>query len=184
MKGSEATAGVPVEKHGQLNSVQLNIVTMVDVDRALRTRSLDGAVYMMDNSVGGLGQGTDHLRTVCKQGQVLNWIVRALDMDKRPDGTWPPMPRLCNIVFLDNETGDEDDVAESKVCTDFRIYGMPDRMRSPYTPVYYYWAGTVLSDVTPGTYMYRFVVELEQEDKKERLYLNTVEHPSLEVIPM
>ncbi|WP_157252710.1 hypothetical protein [Nonomuraea typhae] len=175
-------SGVRKQNPGQLNSVQLNIVTLVDMEKATENRSLDGALYMVDNSVGGDGQGTDCLETVCKQGQVLNWIIRPIDMERRRDGTWPPMPKINNIVFLDTEAGDEEDVAEKKVCIELKIYGAPDRMRDPLTPVYYYWAGTVLSTLRPGTYRYRLVVELEQEHKKERLYLNTVNHPSIRVI--
>ncbi|MFI6504519.1 hypothetical protein [Nonomuraea typhae] len=175
-------SGVRKQNPGQLNSVQLNIVTLVDMEKATENRSLDGALYMVDNSVGGEGQGTESLETVCKQGQVLNWIIRPIDMERRRDGTWPPMPKINNIVFLDTEAGDEEDVAEKKVCIELKIYGAPDRMRDPLTPVYYYWAGTVLSTLRPGTYRYRLVVELEQEHKKERLYLNTVNHPSIRVI--
>ncbi|MFG3054466.1 hypothetical protein ACGFZP_26385 [Kitasatospora sp. NPDC048239] len=167
---------------GQLNSVQLNVVTLVNMERATADGALTDAMYMMDNSVGGTGQGTSHLETVCKQGQVLNWIIRPIDMEKRLDGTWPPMPKINNIVFLDTEAGDEEDVAERKIFTELKIYGMPDRMRSPFTPVYYYWAGTVLSTAKPGLYRYRLVVELEQEHSKEKLYLNTVDHPALRVL--
>ncbi|MFJ2776010.1 MULTISPECIES: hypothetical protein [unclassified Kitasatospora] len=167
---------------GQLNSVQLNVVTLVNMERAAATGSLADAMYMMDNSVGGSGQGTSHLETVCKQGQVLNWIIRPIDMEKRLDGTWPPMPKINNIVFLDTEAGDEEDVAERKIFTELKIYGMPDRMRDKFTPVYYYWAGTVLSTAKPGLYRYRLVVELEQEHTKEKLYLNTVDHPALRVL--
>ena len=53
------------EARGQLNSVQLNVVTLVNMERAARTGSLDDALSMMDNSVGGVGQGTDHLETIC-----------------------------------------------------------------------------------------------------------------------
>ncbi|MFI9559467.1 hypothetical protein [Nonomuraea endophytica] len=175
-------SGVRKQNPGQLNSVQLNIVTLVDMDKATENRSLEEAMYMVDNSVGGSGQGTASLETVCKQGQVLNWIIRPIDMERRGDGTWPPMPKINNIVFLDTEAGDEEDVAEKKVAIELKIYGAPDRMRDPLTPVYYYWAGTVLSTLRPGTYRYRLVVELEQEHKKERLYLNTVDHPSIRVI--
>ncbi|OON80068.1 hypothetical protein [Streptomyces tsukubensis] len=169
---------------GQLNSVQLNIVTLMNMERAVENHSLRNAMFMMDNSVGGTGQGTHQLETVCKQGQVLNWIIRPIDMERRLDGTWPPMPKINSIVFLDTEAGDEEDVAEKKICTELKIYGMPDRMRSPYTPVYYYWAGTVLSTAKPGVYRYRFVLELEQEHSKEKLYLNTVDHPSIRVLPV
>ncbi|WP_175412047.1 hypothetical protein [Streptomyces sp. TRM64462] len=167
---------------GQLNSVQLNVVTLVDMEKATARGTLTDAMYMMDNSVGGSGQGTGSLETVCKQGQVINWIIRPLDMERRLDGTWPPMPKINNIVVLDHEAGDEEDVAENKLLTELKIYGGPDRMRDPFTPVYYYWAGTVLSTATPGLYHYRLVVELEQEHKKEKLYLNTVDHPSLRVL--
>ena len=169
---------------GQLNSVQLNIVTIVDMVKVLETGTTADALWMMDNSVGGTGQGTPRLQTVCKQGQVLNWIIRPIDMERRVDGTWPPMPKISNIVFLDTELDDDEDVAEFKVCTELKIYGMPDKIRSSYTPVYYYWAGTVLPTLPPGVYHYRLVLELEQERKKERLYLNSAENPSLRVIPV
>ncbi|MFI5801497.1 hypothetical protein [Streptomyces sp. NPDC051561] len=173
---------VSKQNPGQLNSVQLNIVILIDLEKATENNSLDDALFMMDNSVGGSGQGTQHLETVCKQGQVINWIIRPLDMEKRLDGTWPPMPKINNIVFLDTELGDEEDVAERKIFTELKIYGMPDKMRSPLTPVYYYWAGTVLSTAKPGVHRYRLVLELEKENSRERLYLHTEEDPSIRII--
>lgn len=170
------------QARGQMNSVQLNIVTLVNMARATATASLDNAMFMMDNSISGTGQGTGQLETVCKQGQVLNWIIRPIEMDKRPDGTWPPMPKINNIVFLDTERGDEEEVAEKRIFTELKIYGMPDSMRSPYTPVYYYWAGVILGSTPPGVYRYRLVLELEQENSKDKLYLNTVNHPSVRVV--
>ncbi|MFI6300016.1 hypothetical protein ACIBEJ_51075 [Nonomuraea sp. NPDC050790] len=181
---SRARGSEEKQNPGQLNSVQLNIVTLVDMEKATEEKSLTDAMYMVDNSYGGSGQGTSRLETVCKQGQVLNWIIRPIDMEKRPDGTWPPMPKINNIVFLDTEVGDEEDVAEKKVCVELKIYGAPDKMRDPWTPVYYYWAGTVLSTAKPGVYKYRLIVELEQDGKKEKLYLNTENHPSIRVIPV
>ncbi|NJL10971.1 MAG: hypothetical protein HC908_14565 [Calothrix sp. SM1_7_51] len=107
-----------------------------------------------------------------------------MDMEKRPDGTWPPMPKINNIVFLDDQEGYYDDFAETKICTELKIYGSPDMIRSPYCPVYYYWAGAVLSTLRPGVYNYRLVLELEQEGKKEKLYLNNVNKPSLKVVEL
>ncbi|MBW8481379.1 hypothetical protein [Actinomadura parmotrematis] len=179
---STREAGPQRSNAGQLNSVQLNIVTLVDMERATRTGSLKDALYMMDNSVGGAGQGTGRLETVCKQGQVLNWIIRPIEMDKRPDGAWPPMPKINNLVFLDTERGDEEDVAERRLCSELKIYGMPDKMRSPFTPVYYYWAGTILGTAEPGLYRYRLVLELEQDGTREKLYLNTEHHPAVRVL--
>ena len=181
MASTRGTA-VADQARGQLNSVQLNIVTLVNMQRAASTKSLANAMYMVDNSIGGTGQGTGQLETVCKQGQVLNWIIRPIEMDKRPDGTWPPMPKINNIVFLDTERGDEEDVAEKRIFTELKIYGAPDLMRSPYTPVYYYWAGVIEPTAPPGVYRYRLVLELEQDGTKDKLYLNTVNHPSVRVI--
>ncbi|ROO88318.1 hypothetical protein EDD29_5982 [Actinocorallia herbida] len=169
---------------GQLNSVQLNVVTLVDMEKAVAQESLDGCLTMMDNSIGGVGQGTDHLETVCKQGQVINWIIRPIDMHRRPDGTWPPMPKINNLVFLDIEEGDEDDPAERRMMTELKVYGGPDRMRHKYTAVYYYWAGAVMTTARPGLYRYRFVIELEKEHSTEKLYLNSPHHPALRVLPV
>jgi hypothetical protein len=169
------------EHQYRLNSVQLNIVTVVDVARAAATGSLDGAMYMTDNSVGGRGRGTARLETVCKQGQVLNWIIRGIDMDRRPDGSWPVIPRICNIVFLDEEAGEDENVTDSKICTELKIYGMPDGVRSPVTPVYRYWAGTVAPTLGPGTYRYRLIIEFEQAGRTGTRYLTTLSHPSIVV---
>ncbi len=165
----------------KFNSVQLNLVTFVDVEKADYTNSLDNCVYMMDNNTNSSNQGTNDLQTVCKQGQVLNWIIYAMDSAKRPDGTWPLSVKINNIVFT-NEDGT--DVANFKVCDDLKIIGGPDKIRSEYTPVYYYWAGVVIDDLPEGVYNYRFVLELDTADTsisngKKYLNLNT---PSLKVL--
>jgi len=171
---------------GQLNSVQLNIVTFVNVARALAMKSLDGSVFMRDNSVASENQGTNCLQTTCKQGQALNWLILALASAQRANKTWPPMPRISNIVFLNR---DRTNVAELLVCTQFGVYGGPDKQRSPWTPVYYYWAGTVIPTLPPGVYPYRFVVELPKESSYQApgeaasIHLN-LDGPSLNVIPM
>ncbi len=171
----EIRAGEVMEN---LNSVQLNIVIFVDVRKAVKANSLENAVFMMDNSVGSLGQSTPGLQTCCKQGQVLNWIIYAMDMDRRPDGSWPPLARISNIVFLE-EGGD--DVSAVRVCQDLKIYGSVDKIRSKYTPVYYYWAGAVPIELPEGIYRYRLVLELENEGKQNSTYLN-LDTPSLRVV--
>lgn len=181
--GTGAARGA-IPSLGQLNSTQLNIVTLVHMQRASATKSLDGALFMMDNSTGGSGRGTGRLETVCKQGQVLNWIIRPIDMSKRPDGTWPPMPKISSLVFLSAEPGEEQDVATKRITSELKIYGMPDEMRSPFTPVYYYWAGTILPTAEPGLYHYRLVLELEQDDSQDPLHLNTTESPSIRIVTM
>ncbi|WP_075602925.1 hypothetical protein [Saccharicrinis aurantiacus] len=165
----------------KFNSVQLNIVTFVDVPKADVYNSLSDAVYMCDNNIESENQGTNGLQTLCKTGQTLNWIIYAMDSKKKPDGTWPPSARITNIVFTN---ADGTDVADFKVCNELKLIGPPDEMRSPYTPVYYYWAATVAPMLPEGIYKYRLIVEVDTQDKtfasgKKNLNLNT---PSLKVL--
>ncbi|MDB5655655.1 MAG: hypothetical protein JWQ94_3268 [Tardiphaga sp.] len=134
-----------------LNSVQLNIVTVLDVDSALVKQSLDGGLFMMDNSVDSdgsrnAGQGTVELCTVCTQGQVINWIIYPMASTAAA--------RISQIQFIDHE-----------VCGHLQIYGAPAVAVSPpylpgLTPVYDYWAGLVLPDLRPGRYHYQLQVQI------------------------
>lgn len=165
---------------GIFNSVQLNLVLFVNVAKANLQDSLDGCVFMMDNSVGSVGQGTDHLETRSKQGMVLNWIIYAMDADKGPDGTFPPSVRINNIVFLDDNG---EDVEDFRVCQRLAIIGGPDKVRSKYTAVWYYWAGTVRPDLPVGRYKYRLVLDLDTADPTKQRYLN-LNTLALNVIPV
>lgn len=152
-----------------LNSVQLNIVTFVDVQKAIAQQTLKNAVYMMDNSLHSKYQGTPSLQTVCKQGQVLNWIIYPMNADRRTDGSWPPFAKISNIVFLKNN---KDDVSSISICNNLKVYGSVDKIRSFYTPVYYYWAGSIPSSLPEGVYPYRLILELDDENNGRPLYLN------------
>ncbi len=162
-----------------LSSTQLNIVTVLDVARILRTDSIENAVGMLDNSAGSSHKGTPQLTTLCRQGQTLNWLIYCLDMHQRPDGSWPPFARIANIVFVE----DERNTRMTKTCTDLKIYGGPDSIRSPYVPVYSYWAGTIMPDLGLGEYRYRLIIECETGLKDRKKYYN-LDGPSLKVIGM
>lgn len=165
---------------GQLASTQLNIVTLVDVAGTLATETMVGHAWMMDNSSDSPGKGTDALETVCRAGQVLNWLVYCMDTAKRPDGTWPPFAKIVNIVFLGD---DRSSVFGTKVCADLKVYGGPDAIRHRYTPSYYYWAGAVMPNLMPGLYQYRLVMEVETGKPGETRH-HTMDGPSLRVLPM
>lgn len=158
---------------------QLNIVTLVDVRRSLYYGSLEGAVSMMDNSPGSIGKGTSALHTECYPGQVLNWLIYAMDAQQLPNDSWPPFPRIANIVFIRADATAE----PAKVCTDLEIYGPPDKMYDALTPVYDYWAGVVLPDLSPGLYRYRLIIECDAGGASGKHYFN-LEGPALRVIKM
>jgi len=141
---------------------QLNIVSVVDVGKALLKGSLDGHLYMMDNAVKSGGQGTARLSTRCQRGQVLNWIIYPM---QGPAAS----VRISGITFLDGE-----------VCGELKIYGGVLDQTSPYAPVYDYWAGYVLGDLAYGAYRYRLEVELRSAVWARRLCVDT---PSLNVQP-
>jgi hypothetical protein len=135
----------------RLNTVQLNIVSVLDVGGALIKQTLEGDLFMMDNSVDSdgnhsAGQGTAQLSTNCNQGQVINWIIYPI--------VGATAARISNIRFVDRE-----------VCGNLKIYGAPAVAVSPaylpgLTPVYDYWAGIVMPDVPPGRYRYRMQVQM------------------------
>jgi hypothetical protein len=160
------------------NSVQLNLVTFIDVHNANLRQSLQGNVFMYDNNAESTGQGTDHLQTVCKQGQILNWIIFTMDAGIRADGTFPPSARINNIVLL-NDKGT--DVASEPVFRELKILGGPDKIRSANTSVYYYWAGALLGNVKPGVYRYRFILELDTEIPGQKNYFN-LSTPTLKIL--
>lgn len=157
------------EYTGQYYSNQMNIVLFVDVRKALRERSLKNAVYATDNSGRSIGIGTPCLASFCKQGTVLNWIAYGIDMECRPDGSWPCMPIIRNLVF---ENGDTGDTSLSPVCDRLGIYGGPDKAHSLYTPSYYYWSGCVRMNLQPGIYPYNMVFELKDEVTGDTVYMN------------
>jgi hypothetical protein len=101
-----------------------------------------------------------------------------MDADQLPDGSWPPTVKINNVVFVDKTW---QDVEEVRVVNELAVYGGPDKVRSKYTPVYYYWAGNVADDIPPGVYNYRLVLELGTSDPTKNVYLN-FEGPSLKLI--
>ncbi|MGM4954246.1 hypothetical protein BjapCC829_48965 (plasmid) [Bradyrhizobium barranii] len=162
-----------------LPSTQLNIVTLIDVAGTLRDGGLSGKTGLMDNGGDSTGKGTNTLRTVCRQGQVLNWLIYCTDMEKRSDGSWPLFARIVNIVFVLPDGTPQ----LRKLCNDLKIYGGPDKIRSPSTPCYYYWAGSVDLELEPGLYPYRLVLELDTFDRNRKTYFN-LDGPALQVVPL
>ena len=138
-------------------STQYNIVTTVDVAGVLAGKPASDCIWMTDNSPSSTGKGSAALETVCRRGQVLNWLVYSLDSEQRPDGSYPPIARILNIAFL---RGDTDFLAAYDAGFDVKVFGAPDRIRSPYTPVYAYWAGMVPVDAGLGRTRYRMTIEI------------------------
>lgn len=188
--GTSSQSGAPQGRQGAL-STQLNIVTTLDVGRILRTGTLAGALYMFDNDPRSAGKGGSALTTHCYPGQVLNWLIYTVSP---PEAGWPgmpwqpaPVPRIVNLTFL---YGSSDIPSWDKVCDDLKVYGAPDRLRSPLTPVYQYWAGTVRPQVQPGNYRYRMMIGLPAWPGGPTRYLElstmslqVVAHPVTEVNP-
>ncbi|BDD03236.1 hypothetical protein [Aureibacter tunicatorum] len=163
-------------KHNKFNSFQLNVVTVVDVEKLLRTKDASSSVYMMDNSLGSLNEGSSELVTPCKRGQVINWLIYSMNTDKGADGKWPPFAKINNIVFKNKR---QDNVAQLKICSDCQIYGGPDEVRSSLTPVYYYWAGMLNFGLEAREYNYRLVLEV---DGKEGTEFFNLDGPALKIL--
>ncbi len=171
----EITAGV-------VNGIQLNIVSVIDFKRANLTQSLEGSIYMSDNSFHSINKGTDSLETVCTQGQVLNWLVYPTNIDQLTNPfIYNPTVRISNIVFI-NENGE---VYQQKICENLKVYGSLEKGR-PYLqpPVFYYWAGSVQPNLPIGKYRYRLIFELDNfYSPAIKSYLN-LDTASLNVVPL
>lgn len=73
---------------------QLAIVVMIDVEAALRTGSLQGNTYLVDNNrvKGSSGQGTGQLTTQVVGNQIMNWLASGIDVSRQQ-----PFPVLESI---------------------------------------------------------------------------------------
>jgi len=61
----------------------ININIAVDVMKALSEKTLEGSVWLMDDSaLESMGQGTSALHTVCKPGDLLRWKVCPIDLQE------------------------------------------------------------------------------------------------------
>jgi hypothetical protein len=167
---------------GVVNGIQLNIVSVIDFVKANYSQSLDGCVYMSDNSFKSINKGTDSLETVCTQGQVLNWLIFPTNLDELVNPyKYCPTVRISNIVFL-HENGE---VYQEKIFENLHSYGSLEKGR-PYLmpPVYYYWAGNVQVDLPVGKYRYRLVLELDSFSSPViKSYLN-LDSASLNVVSL
>jgi hypothetical protein len=168
---------MPTPKHSL--PPQLNIAIVVDVNNTLQTGTLEGHAFLTDNSPDTVNKGGETLETVCVQGQMLNWLVFCLNMDKLPNGSWPPFARIVNIVFLDNNG----DAEMESIMMGLQIYGGPDAVPRPGTASYYYWAGLLPSNITPGTYRYRLVMEVDTYQFQVKQYYQ-IPNLSLKVLPL
>jgi hypothetical protein len=133
----------------------------------------------MDNSPNSSGKGTSSLRTECRQGQTINWLVYCINSAQSLNGTWPPLTNIINIVFVDKN----DNAQPSEICSLLKPYGAPSGMLSPYTPVYNYWAGLVPSELEPGIYPYRLLLQLMGTPVGQSRFFE-LDGPSLHVVPI
>lgn len=137
------------------NSIQINVIAVIDVAAALANASLETALMFVDNSVTRTGEpspgrGTLALESQCNEGMVVNWIVYPV----APYGDPVPVS-ISKIEFKD------------PVLFKLQEYGAVDIAVSPdyipgVTPSYSYWAGLVRPGVKPGLYYYRIEFSLGQ----------------------
>ena len=76
---------------------QVNIVGVVDVIGALSDQTLlKGNLCMMDDGAWeSTGRGTSALSTVCRRGQIVQWVVHAVDVQTPVE--------IRNITFLGSD---------------------------------------------------------------------------------
>jgi len=118
----------------------INIVTVVDVIRALATRSLKDSLYMMDTSRHSDGQGTPRLTTACHPGQRIHWIIRAIDVQT---------PASIRDITFPRALGDG-----------APAHGFGPEPAAGETLAWRYWSGIVPAYLPCGVYRYRLTVQM------------------------
>ena len=83
---------------------KININIAVDVVAALSEQTLHNHIFMMDNSIFNSScQGTSNLTTSCQAGQIIQWVIYAIDLQT-------PVA-IKNITFIGakNDTYNKDE---------------------------------------------------------------------------
>ncbi len=127
------------------NPNQINVNVAVDVIRALSDETLEDNLYMMDNNPFGpgfesTGQGTDYLTTSCVPGQVIQWVIHAIDLQT------PVSIKSIRFIGDGEEQGHSSAAQESSSRPDLKV-----------------WTGIVPDYMVPGQ-PYRYQLELQMGD--------------------
>ena len=138
----------------------INIITVVDVIGALSDGTLDDNLWMMDNSPWqSIDQGTANLSTLCHPGQLINWVIYAIDLQT------PVVIRNITFIGVDGSSGIQHQVDGTGVESDKLHLNV--------------WSGVVPYYIVPCV-KYRYRLELQMyEGKNSTLYVDT---PSLKRI--
>ncbi|WP_413756094.1 hypothetical protein [Streptomyces sp. MMBL 11-3] len=121
---------------------QVNIIAVVDVVGALSGGTLlNGNLVMVDNGDhDSTGQGTPHLCTVVRPGQVVQWSSLAVDLQTPVE--------IKSITFLGPD-------GAATPATGHPVDGDGDKLDLAH------WAGMVPPSLTPGTpYKYRLELQM------------------------
>lgn len=120
---------------------QLSVGFLVDVEAALKAKSLEGHIYGLDTNGrdGSQGQGTGRLVTRVVGNQVVNWLVRGID--------WRSPTYYAYLRAVKGEAVDKQVLIP-------QLYDSPSLAGRGY-----WWGGTVDARV-PGTYDYTLSINL------------------------
>jgi hypothetical protein len=119
---------------------KVNINIGVDTIAALSEMTLYNHVFLMDNSVwNSTGQGTTELATLCQAGQVIHWVVYAIDLQT------PVLIKNISFSGADDLCNSTDEI---DCCSDHE------------NPDLNYWSGIVPTCMVPGQ-IYKYKLELQ-----------------------
>lgn len=87
---------------------KININIAVDVIAALSEKTLHNHIFMMDNSIHNSScQGSQYLTTNCQAGQMIHWVIYAIDLQ-------------TPVAIRDISFGSKKNYDYGKVKTDFQ----------------------------------------------------------------
>ncbi len=139
----------------------INIIITIDSIAALSSGQLEDNLFMMDTSLNSVNQGSNNLSTHCYQGQIINWIIYAIDVQT------PVF--IKEISLIEQENSLENSILKASSSSD--DIPIPSKYLKQY-----YWSGYIPFNLK-GEYKYKLIIQIE-DGKNGELTINT---PSLNI---
>lgn len=115
---------------------EIDVLIVVDAENALASTDLSSNVYLIDTNkyMGSGNEGQEELKTVCQNGQVINWHVTGVSLSSD----------VSILAFIGQMVND-------KICIPVAVNSINGT----------YWQGRVEAQGTTGSQQYSVVLELD-----------------------
>ena len=132
---------------------QLNIDIFINIEKAVKNRSLQDCAFMMDNCPDSVGEGSAQLQSYCELGQPINWSIYSLDNSQNLPQSNDALLSIQQIRF---EKAQVVELNNPVTSTKLPILS---------APIASHWTGNVSNRLpTVGSYRYSLEIKIQPAD--------------------